>query len=69
MEKKAVELNLKSGKNILFSLKNIIKRIAFSPYLNKEKVKPFYATDLCTRTNQIEKVKNREIRKLKRLAK
>jgi len=45
------------------------QRIAFSPYLNQERVKPFYATDICTRTEKVNKVEKIEIRKLKRMAK
>jgi len=45
------------------------QRIAFSPYLNQEKVDPFYATDICTRTEKVNKVEKREIRKLNRMAK
>jgi len=45
------------------------QRIAFSPYLNQERVNPFYATDICTRTEKVNKVEKIEIRKLKRMAK
>ncbi|MEE9432149.1 MAG: hypothetical protein V3V16_13955 [Melioribacteraceae bacterium] len=38
-------------------------------YLISEKVKPFYTTDLCTRTNELKNIKPKELKKLKRLAK
>ena len=38
-------------------------------YLISEKVKPFYTTDLCTRTNELKNIKTKELKKLKRLAK
>jgi hypothetical protein len=57
------------GKKYLVFSRIYDQRIAFSPYLNQEKVKPFYSTDLCMRTNLVTRVKKREIKKLKRLAK
>lgn len=45
------------------------QRIAFNAYLNQERVDPFYATNICTRTRKFTKVETREIRKLSRMAK
>ena len=62
-------IEFKIGKEYLVFSRKQDQRIAFSPYLNQEKVNPFYATSLCTRTDEMKNVKKCETRKLKRLVK
>ena len=61
-------IDFKVGKEYL--VYSIESEYRFTPneYLTKEKVKPFFATSLCTRTSILEKVSNREIKKLVRLS-
>ncbi len=38
-------------------------------YINGEKVTPFFATDICTRTKELQLVEKKELKKLKKYAK
>ncbi len=57
------------GETYLVYSQKSIQKVAFSPYLNQERINPFYFTDRCTRTRKISEYTIREIKKLKRLAK
>jgi len=53
------EIVFQVGEEYLVYSNRYDQRIAFSTYLNKEKVTPFYATSICTRTEKVNKVKKR----------
>jgi len=62
-------MSFEVGAEYLIYSYEIDYRTTSNLYLISEKVKPYFTTDLCTRTNYINNVKQRELKKLKRLAK
>jgi len=61
--------NFKIGNEYLVYSHEMDRRLTMNSTLNKEIVEQYFATGLCTRTNQLDKIRKREINLIKRLAK